>query len=71
VADERLVSALQGADRALQLAPLACVLKDLPRPEDLPAQLKTSLAELLLGGEAFSMGGEVALQVAPAQLAPC
>ena len=62
-ADDRLVGALQLANRVLQLAPLTRVSEDLPRPEDALAQLEADLAEVLLRGEPFGVRGEVALQV--------
>lgn len=68
-ADDRLVFALQGADRALELAPIAGVSEDLPGPEDALAEGKSVLTELLLGCQAFRVGGEIALQMRPADLA--
>src|SRR5439155_25468307 len=67
-ADDRLVLALQLADGAFQLAALVRVTEDLPGPEHALAQLEARLAELLLGDESFGVGGEVALEVRPAQL---
>ena len=57
------------ANRALQLAAVARVEEDLPRPEDALAQLEPDLAELLLGGEPFGVRLEVPPQVSPAELA--
>ena len=61
--------ALQMADRALELAAVMGVLVDLPGAEHALAELEAVLAELFLGGEAFGVRGEVALQVRPAELA--
>jgi hypothetical protein len=48
---------------------VAGVLEDLPAPEQLRPDRKASLAELLLGSDAFGVGFEVASQVRPADLA--
>src|SRR5208283_3866938 len=53
----------------LQLRTISGVLEDLRGPEDKLAQLKTAFAELLLCGETLGVGGEVPLQVSPAELA--
>src|SRR6266699_418219 len=68
-ADDRLVGAPQGVNRALQLLAVTRVDEDLPCPEDALAQLEAGFAELLLGGEPFGVRLEVAPQMGPAQLA--
>jgi len=66
--DERLVLTLQAADRELQDSAVSGVLEDLPCPEHALAQQEALLAELFLCGKPFGVGGEVALQVRPAEL---
>ena len=68
-AKERLELAAQRADAALEFTAVAGVLVDLPRPEQLRADAQPVLAEFVLGGEAVGVGGEVALQMRPADLA--
>jgi hypothetical protein len=63
------VSTEAGEVQALQFAALAGVLVDLPRPEQLVADAQAVLAELFLGAEAVGVGGEVAREVRPADLA--
>jgi hypothetical protein len=68
-AQDRFELAAQGSHAALELGSVAGVLVDLPHPEQLLADPQPGFAEGLLGGEAFGVRGEVALQVRPADLA--
>jgi hypothetical protein len=54
---------MQLADAALELGAVSGVLVDLPRPEQLVADVQARLAEFLLGGETVGVHGEVALQM--------
>ncbi len=53
---------------APELSPIVGVLEDLPCPEQPLADVEPKLAELLLDGESFRVGGEVTTQVRPADL---
>jgi hypothetical protein len=68
-AQDRFELAAQGSHAALELGSVAGVLVDLPHPKQLLADPQPGFAEGLLGGEAFGVRGEVALQVRPADLA--
>ncbi len=61
--------ALAATDRELQIGPIACVLEDLPGPEDTLAESESVLTELLPRRQAFGVRGEIALEVSPAELA--
>src|SRR5450756_384529 len=61
---------LERADALEQAVTVSVPAELSPGPEQPPRDLKAGRAELLLGAEPLAVGGEVAHQVGPAELAP-
>jgi hypothetical protein len=62
-AQDRLELAAQLVDAAFELCAVACVLMDLSCPEQLVADPEACLVEVLFGGEAVGVRGDVALLI--------
>ena len=66
---QRFELPLERRDLALQAAAVAVGAEVIPGREQAPGYVEPLLAELLLGGEPFGVGGQIADQVRPAGLA--
>src|SRR2546425_3925029 len=68
VLEQRAELVLKRRGLSLETSPVAVLLVDVPGGEEVVCDPEAAVSELFLVGHAFAVGGEVSLQVGPAEL---